>query len=61
MESQTLSQTALIVSIVSTVIGLIAHFRLKSKCCGRESSIDIDVSKSPLLKINTPQQNGTPN
>lgn len=40
---------AIIISVGTTIIGIINHKRIRSKCCGRElsASIDIEASSPP--------------
>ena len=50
--SDVLSVVAIVVSVVGTVIGVINHKRIRSKCCGRhvEASIDIENTTPPQIK-----------
>jgi len=43
-------EIALVLSIISTVVAFLAHLHLRSKCCGKESSLDITTITPPLLK-----------
>ena len=52
LTSDILSVVAIIVSVVGTVIGVVNHKRIRSKCCGRqvEASIDIENTTPPKIK-----------
>ena len=54
MDSQTssgLGIVAIIVSVGTTIVGIINHKRLRSKCCGRkiELEVDIESTKSGII------------
>lgn len=51
--SDILSVAAIIVSIIGSVIGVINHKRIRSKCCGRnlEASIDVENTTPPQVRI----------
>ena len=42
------SDIALVLGIFSSVLSILTHLRLKSDCCGRKSSFQIDTSSSPI-------------
>lgn len=48
-----MSAVAIIVSIGGTIIGIVNHKRIRSKCCGRnlEASIDIENTTPPQIKV----------
>ena len=63
MDTQTssiLGIVAIIVSVGTTIIGIINHKRLRSKCCGRKIELELDIETtkpgvvvptgSPLVK-----------
>lgn len=51
-QSEVLAILAIIVSIGGTVLGIINHKRVRSKCCGREVSASLDIEPStPNLPI----------
>jgi hypothetical protein len=60
MDSQTLSYIAIVVSIGSTVLGIINHKRCRSNCLGRkaELSLDIDNTTPPTIKPFLQKSNG---
>jgi hypothetical protein len=61
MDSNILSTIAIIISILSAIIGIINHRKVKSKCFGHdigESSIDITTTtpeQTNNLKIKLPE------
>ena len=42
-QSEVLSILAIIVSIGGTVLGVMNHKKIRSKCCGREVSASLDI------------------
>jgi hypothetical protein len=54
-----LAGIALAISVGGTIIGIINHKRIVSKCCGRKADLSIDIQdtrtepKSPSRKIDT--------
>jgi hypothetical protein len=54
-ESLILGYVALVISIATAVVGVINHKRIKSKCCGKEGDISIDIeTTSPTPTRVTP-------
>ena len=52
MDSQyILSVVAIIVSVGGTIIALINHKRLRSKCCGRNMEVSVDIENTTPPKI----------
>ena len=51
--SDILSVAAIIVSVIGSVVGVINHKRIRSKCCGRnlEASVDIENTTPPQVRI----------
>lgn len=45
-ESNVMGMVALIVSLGGTILGIINHKRLRSKCCGRNAEVSIDVENT---------------
>ena len=53
MQQTDLVTVSLILGGVSSVIGLLAHCHFRSKCCGKEVSIDTDSGpKTPSPTLN---------
>lgn len=52
-----LSLLAIIISIGGTIIGIINHKKIRSKCCGKEisASIDIEPSTPQVVQKNIPK------
>jgi len=42
------SDIALILAAVSSALSILTHLRLRSECCGRKSSLQIDTTPSPI-------------
>ena len=57
-DSGILSIVAVIVSVGTTVIGIINHKRIRSSCCGRKMEVSVDVEQTtpPHLKVKVPDQ-----
>lgn len=56
MDNNILSIVAIVVSVLSVVIGIINHKKIKSKCLGRdlgETSIDITTTTPELKNISS--------
>ena len=51
--SDILSVAAIVVSVIGSVVGVINHKRIRSKCCGRnlEASIDVENTTPPQVRI----------
>ena len=51
MDNTVVSSVALVVSVVTTVVGVINHKRIRSKCCGRDvvASVDIENTTPPRI------------
>jgi hypothetical protein len=58
MDNQILSIISIVISVAGTIIAIINHKIIKSKCCGRELDASIDISNTtpPELRIKTPPQ-----
>jgi len=54
-QNSILSTLAIIVSVLSVVIGIINHKQVKSRCCKREASFSLDIT-STTPEIDTPTQ-----
>jgi hypothetical protein len=55
MESEMImSGIALIVAVVGTIVALVNHKRIRSKCCGREMSISFDLEATTPPRIVVP-------
>jgi len=39
--------TSLTLGVISTILGVLAHIHMRSKCCGRTASIDISPTAPP--------------
>ena len=52
-DSSILSMIAIAVSVLTAVVGVINHKRIRSNCCGKiaEASIDIENTTPPKLEI----------
>jgi len=52
-DSSILSMIAIGVSVITAVVGVINHKRIRSNCCGKiaEASIDIENTTPPKLEI----------
>jgi hypothetical protein len=52
-DSSILSMIAIGVSVLTAVVGVINHKRIRSNCCGKvaEASIDIENTTPPKLEI----------
>ena len=51
---QIISYVSLGVSVVSIIIGLVNHRRVRSSCCGRVCEVSLDIEKTtPLLTNGT--------
>jgi hypothetical protein len=52
-DSSILSKIAIGVSVITAVVGVINHKRIRSNCCGKvaEASIDIENTTPPKLEI----------
>lgn len=46
MESNILSILAISISVGTTIVGIINHKKIRSKCCGRELSASVDIEPS---------------
>lgn len=46
MDTQVLSIASIVISIIGTVITVINHKRIRSKCCGREIDASIDINNT---------------
>jgi hypothetical protein len=58
-DSGILSIVAVIVSVGTTVIGIINHKRIRSSCCGRKVEVSVDVEETTpphKLEIKVPDQ-----
>jgi hypothetical protein len=57
-----LGAVAIALSVTGTVVAVINHTKIKSKCCGKKLEMSLDISKtteSPSdLKISVPVQSG---
>lgn len=54
-----LSIVAVVVSVAGTILGIINHTRIRSKCFGKDLgiiSIDIDKSSPKNIKISEPEK-----
>lgn len=51
--SNVLSVLAIIISIGTTVVGIINHKKIRSKCCGRELSASVDIEPSTPTRLQT--------
>lgn len=50
-----LGSLALVISVVTTIIGLINHRRIRSKCCDRKIEMELDIeSTRPSLVVPQP-------
>jgi len=53
MDNNILSIVALCVAVVSSIIGIINHKRIRSSCCGRELEASINIENTtPKLNEN---------
>ena len=55
-EASITSYVAITISIITTIIGIVNHKRLRSVCCNKklEVSIDIEATTPPDMKIKAP-------
>ena len=57
-----LGAVAIALSVAGTVVAVVNHTHVKSKCCGKKLEMSLDISKtteSPTdLKISAPVQSG---
>jgi hypothetical protein len=60
---------SIVISVATTVIGIINHKKIRSKCCGREVSASFDIepstplsdkNRNPDLKIVTEKKSEPP-
>jgi len=59
MDSNTnsvLSVIALIVSVGGTIIGIINHKRIVSKCCGRKADVSLDIQDTRVEPVSPPKE-----
>lgn len=53
-QSEILGIIAIAISIGGTILGVINHKRIRSKCCGRELSASLDIEPStPPVRLQT--------
>ena len=48
------SEYAILLAAVSSVVAFLAHLRIKSKCCGKEVSVDMNSEPSPKNTVLQP-------
>jgi alpha-D-ribose 1-methylphosphonate 5-triphosphate synthase subunit PhnL len=61
-ESSILSVIAVVVSVGTTVIGIINHKRIRSSCCGKKIEVSVDVEETTpphKLEIKVPDQSSS--
>lgn len=46
-----LSVLAIVISVGTTVVGIINHKKIRSKCCGRELSASVDIDPSTPTRL----------
>lgn len=57
METNTIiSYLALAISIGGTLIGIINHKRIVSKCCGRKADLSLDIQDTRIDAPKSPEQ-----
>ena len=52
MDNNVLGIVALVISVVTAIIGAVNHTKIRSACCGRHLEASIDIDKT----IQTPPQ-----
>ena len=53
-DNNILGIVAICISVGSTILGIINHKKIRSKCCGRELSASIDIEPStPPTRLHT--------
>jgi len=54
MDTQVIAIISIVISVISTLISLINHKRIISKCCGRQIDASIDINNTtppPTLDV----------
>lgn len=56
MDGNIMGGIAIFISVVTAVIGVINHKRIRSKCCNREMSASIDIENTTPPKLILPSE-----
>jgi len=62
MDTQILSYVSIVISVLGTIITIVNHKRIRSKCCGTviDASIDINNTTPENLTIKVPEDKPPP-
>lgn len=60
-EASITAYTAIAISVLTTILGIVNHKRVRSTCCGKkgEVSLDIEQTTPPGLNIKKPEGTNT--
>ena len=59
-QGEILGLVALIISVGGTILGIINHKKIRSKCCGKEISASLDIEPStPPVRIQNRENSST--
>lgn len=59
-QSEILGLVAIIISVSGTILGVINHKKIRSKCCGHELAASIDIEPStPPVRIQNRENSST--
>lgn len=50
-DGEIMATLAIIVSVVSSIVALVNHKKVKSKCCGKQLEMSIDIESTQQTKV----------
>lgn len=59
-QGEILGLVAIIISVGGTILGVINHKKIRSKCCGKELSASLDIEPStPPVRVQITEKSST--
>ena len=53
-DSGVVATTAIIISVVTSIVAVVNHKRIRSSCCGRKLDVSVDIENTTPPQIKAP-------